>query len=532
MDVIDGITLQFLANKNHYQKYVEKNEASKVVIRDLDFYKERFIELTKCICHDKTKKPNPPSANVGEIYSVAEEECSSVTEVEDAFNRYADACITYFQFIDRNVELQKEYDGIADESPEVSADIKNPESYDVNATNKIIMNTPSKKCTLDSFVNKPDNKPKKKMPVKRLPDDELLWEPYLLRLYYMPTRRRRRRPRQQRSKRRSRPRQRIKKGGGWRPSTSGSKMLPTPNALTGHFPSVCAFRKKRKFGDTTCFEEAHLHTLAKAWNKKHPNDHIKAQDPKGIHKELTTRMRNVCRNEKCWTEQEFAKDLFLNNLTIFAPVMPEKWLKNMTTWLDSNNIRQVMKPYEKLYKDFIFLGPAPIDFAEKDETGTCLVSDHLCNFDLRKMHKAGKTRIGIIFNTDPSHRGGRHWFAMFITIVDIKKRIEVEYYDSTNAKIQSEIHEFVDSLRNQFIDRNIVVFQKNDKSEQRGTSECGMFCILFILDKLQFGMRQERSDDDAYNARVEFFDASPTLARQSTPTRRNERRRIRKTRRN
>ena len=174
MDVIDGITLQFLANKNHYQKYVEKNEASKVVIRDLDFYKERFIELTKCICHDKTKKPNPPSANVGEIYSVAEEECSSVTEVEDAFNRYADACITYFQFIDRNVELQKEYDGIADESPEVSADIKNPESYDVNATNKIIMNTPSKKCTLDSFVNKPDNKPKKKMPVKRLPDDELL----------------------------------------------------------------------------------------------------------------------------------------------------------------------------------------------------------------------------------------------------------------------------------------------------------------------------------------------------------------------
>lgn len=173
MDVIDGITLQFLANKNHYQKYVEKNEASKVVIRDLDFYKERFIELTKCICHDKTKKPNPPSANVGEIYPVAEEECSSVTEVEDAFNRYADACITYFQFIDRNVELQKEYDGIADESPEVSADIKNPESYDVNATNKIIMNTPSKKCTLDSFVNKPDNKPKK-MPVKRLPDDELL----------------------------------------------------------------------------------------------------------------------------------------------------------------------------------------------------------------------------------------------------------------------------------------------------------------------------------------------------------------------
>ena len=174
MDVIDGITLQFLANKNHYQKYVEKNDASKVVIRDLEFYKERFIELTKCICHDKTKKPNLPTATVGEIYPVAEEDCSSVTEVDDAFNRYADACITYFQFIDRNVKLQKEYDGIAaEETPENT--VENPEDipYDVNATNKIIMNTPSKKCTLDSFVNKPDNKPKK-MPVKRLSDDELL----------------------------------------------------------------------------------------------------------------------------------------------------------------------------------------------------------------------------------------------------------------------------------------------------------------------------------------------------------------------
>ena len=343
----------------------------------------------------------------------------------------------------------------------------------------------------------------------------------------MPTRRRKQRRRKRRTKKRTRGGSR----GGWRPSMSGTKLLPVANNETGHFPSVCAFRKKRKFGDTTCFEEEHLHTLAKAWNKKHPNDHIKAQDPKGIHKELAMRMRNVCRNEKCWTEQEFAKDLFLNNLTIFAPVMPDKWLKNMTTWLDSNNIRQVMKPYEKVYKDFIFLGPAPIDFAEKDESGSCVVSQHLCDLNLRKMHKAGKKRIGIIFNTDPSHKGGRHWFAMFITIVDINKRIEVEYYDSTNASIQREILEFVDTLRDQFTNRNVVIFTKNDKSEQRGTSECGMFCILFILDKLELGVRQERNDDDAYNARVEFFDASPTLAKQTIPSPRNERRRKRKTRR-
>lgn len=287
---------------------------------------------------------------------------------------------------------------------------------------------------------------------------------------------------------------------------------------TGLYPSVCAYRNKRKFGDTTCFNEDQLFRLAKSWNKEHPNNKVKATDPKGIHSELAKKLQDVCLNEKCWTEQKFAQNLFMDNLSIFAPVMPKKWLKNMTTWLDSNNIRNVMRPYEKLYKDFQFLGPAPIDFAEKDHNGNCIVSDELCKLDLKKMDAAGKKRIGIIFNTDPSYRGGRHWFAMFITIIDINKRVEVEYYDSTNAKIQTQIYDFVNYLKNQFFNPNVVVFEKNNNSEQRGTSECGMFCILFILDKLEHGKRIPRNDTQAWEQRVKLFDYSPIMTKKKRRT--------------
>jgi hypothetical protein len=43
------------------------------------------------------------------------------------------------------------------------------------------------------------------------------------------------------------------------------------------------------------------------------------------------------------------------------PAMPEEWKKDPDMWLDSNNIRDVMKQYEEHDSRFKFLGPYPID---------------------------------------------------------------------------------------------------------------------------------------------------------------------------
>lgn len=220
MDVIDGITLQFMANMNHYHKYLEKNEATKTAFRDLSFYHDRFLELTRLLCqsrlpHTKTNSQqdtaentppdnqtsihpeNPPETQppdekllaVGSIYTVDEESHVSTSaqdraqdrahdgqdihqDVQEAFNRYVETCVTYFQFIDRSNELQKEYDGMQtlpnDKSAKAETNTFDIEQYQM----KELLNQDNekkKKCTLDLFVNKHKTADSKKMPsIKRV----------------------------------------------------------------------------------------------------------------------------------------------------------------------------------------------------------------------------------------------------------------------------------------------------------------------------------------------------------------------------
>ena len=220
MDVIDGITLQFMANMNHYHKYLEKNEATKTAFRDLSFYHDRFLELTRLLCRSRlphaetnsqqdTAENTPPDNQtsvhpenqpeiqppdekllaVGSIYTVDEESHASTSaqdcaqgcahdgqdihqDVQEAFNRYVETCVTYFQFIDRSNELQKEYDGMQtlpdNESAKAETNAFNVEQYQMNE----LLNQDhqkKKKCTLDLFVHKHKNANPKKMPsIKRV----------------------------------------------------------------------------------------------------------------------------------------------------------------------------------------------------------------------------------------------------------------------------------------------------------------------------------------------------------------------------
>jgi hypothetical protein len=223
MDVIDGITLQFMANMSHYHKYLEKNEASQTAYRDLAFYKERFLSLTRSLCDERTlssstgtphdatesdvedterkeereKRENqekrekraprapradsaeedePPSgkvaSKVNDIYpiverpleegGVAQEEGGANQDVHqdvhDAFNRFVDASVAYFQFSDRSVQLQHEYDDIPEPSAANHERENKAPPFDVNEYQmKLLVNESKlnqKKCVLDAFVSK------------------------------------------------------------------------------------------------------------------------------------------------------------------------------------------------------------------------------------------------------------------------------------------------------------------------------------------------------------------------------------------
>ena len=84
--------------------------------------------------------------------------------------------------------------------------------------------------------------------------------------------------------------------------------------------------------------------------------------------------------------------------------------------------------------EFYFYGAVPIDFHK------CSVSD-LCSFNMKKHLKKGKTKIGIVFNTDPSNKDGKHWISMYIDLIghNLDSNPGIYYFDSFGRKPPEEI---------------------------------------------------------------------------------------------
>ena len=173
----------------------------------------------------------------------------------------------------------------------------------------------------------------------------------------------------------------------------------------------------------------------------------------------------------------------------FAPVSPEEWKKNPNEWLSSVDIMKVMKQYEKAYKCFDFIGPTPIDFDTRKLYGEC-VWEELCNFNLAQQIKNGKTKIGIIFNTDTHDKPGQHWISMFINI----KKKRIFFFDSTGDEPQPEIMALVNRIKEQGLALKIKLVFKYDSNEgvehQYGNTECGIYSIFFIVHMLEDNMTE------------------------------------------
>ena len=164
------------------------------------------------------------------------------------------------------------------------------------------------------------------------------------------------------------------------------------------------------------------------WNSRHPDVTIETNDTKEIHSRLTEYFSSVCNKESCWLKQIPGMS-YRDMEESFAPESPDEWTTNPNEWLTSVDIMKVMKQYERAYKCFDFIGPSPIDFDTRKMYGDC-VWEELCNFSLAEQIKRGKTKIGIILNTDPHNKPGQHWISMFINI----KKHTISFFDSVGDK--------------------------------------------------------------------------------------------------
>jgi len=247
----------------------------------------------------------------------------------------------------------------------------------------------------------------------------------------------------------------------------------------------CSPKDKKEINDFSCYTDKALYKLRDLWNARHPDVKIDTNNTKEIHKLLTEYLSDICNKESCWIRQKKEFGQISSEITdSFAPESPSEWKKNPNEWLSSIDIMKVMKQYEKAFKCFDFIGPSPIDFDTRQIYGEC-VWEELCNFNLAKQIKDGKTKIGIIFNTDPHDKPGQHWISLFI---NIKKKL-IFFFDSTGDKPSPEIMALVNRIKKQGLALKSKISFKFDSNEgiehQYGNTECGIYSLFFIVHMLE-----------------------------------------------
>jgi len=270
----------------------------------------------------------------------------------------------------------------------------------------------------------------------------------------------------------------------------------------------CAPRTSHEKLEFSCYTNSSLHKLKKLWNARHPDQQITSNDPLEIWKSIKYGMSKMCNKESCWLKQKVFKaglDNELNNYT-FAPSPPREWKKKPYEWITSVEMMDVMKQYEKAYSCFEFMGPSPIDFGDHKMFGECVWED-ICQFDLKKLIKEGKTKIGIIFNLDPHYLEGSHWIAIFI---DIRKG-EIYYFDSYGERAPKRVRRFIEKVQKQ--SKNIgepFKMIQNRRRHQYSISECGMYCLYIIIELLKGAdfkklIKTRIKDKEIKQLRIDYF---------------------------
>jgi len=233
----------------------------------------------------------------------------------------------------------------------------------------------------------------------------------------------------------------------------------------------CAPHRK---GDTTCYTREQLLKMAKILNDKEVSK-IKLT---GTKEELWNAIRmhlfDECDYEWEWIDNKSIKELNDREIKYdtFKPPMPTNWLKNKFTWLTTTDILNVMRQYEKLYHEFKFFGPVPVD-CPKD------IYCELTNIDLAKMNRKGVNMVGVIFNLDKHNESGSHWVGLFANMKDNS----IIYYDSTGSPPPDYIKYFMGMLKRQM--QNGVTIDWNKKKHQFGGSECGVYSMNFIIESIK-----------------------------------------------
>jgi hypothetical protein len=231
---------------------------------------------------------------------------------------------------------------------------------------------------------------------------------------------------------------------------------------------------------SSCYTPDALEHVKIAYNSSH-EDEILSDEPEVIWEELREKITE-CPREDCWLDQIKDPDtrVQLDNV-LFAPDRPKEWDNDPVSWLSNYDIEAVLKQYERSHPEFKLLGPSAIDYDTK--LGDSCVWDDLCRLSLSNLIRRKKRKLGIVFNLDKHDGPGTHWVAMFVDLDDSK----IIYYDSALNNVPHE----VSRLKREIIKQGKQLeepihfeYIQNKVSHQNTNTECGVFCLYFLITML------------------------------------------------
>jgi len=232
----------------------------------------------------------------------------------------------------------------------------------------------------------------------------------------------------------------------------------------------------------TCFDYDSLIAIADAFNKWKgelcsKNSCIRVSKIKGVknlskeqlYNAIKSKLMNLCGDEYCWADLDFVNSITNQKIKeqIKHFTFKPKGTANAKTWLNTDNINQVVRQYERLVNEqegkytFKFLGAQPSDIYKVI---------HVDYYELKTKY----SQIAIVFNNDTHLQKGSHWLAVFI---DNNQRT-IEYFDSLGKLPNKYIKKFLDKFKGYSATYNRI-------EHQRGSNACGVYACYFIIQKLK-----------------------------------------------
>lgn len=238
----------------------------------------------------------------------------------------------------------------------------------------------------------------------------------------------------------------------------------------------------------TCFSLEQVIELVKAFNKHITKTNLNptkkksykatpittTPDKSKLLDDLNDRFKSVCSgDESCLLRQDFMNEIVKKEMyedivhNTFRAVGPP----GSTDWLSTDDIDQIMHPYERVFPNFKFLGAVPSDC---DAVKVCVLHD----LDFDAYVGLHITQLGIIFNHDTHKETGSHWVSMYINIPEAK----LFYVDSVGKNPVGRMDNVIKKFE-QYCDANgrKITYKKNTNSYQTDDSECGVYSCNFLI---------------------------------------------------